>query len=137
VSLEKTHIRLDVEEASESIAFYVALLGAPPTGQSGTSTVFALASSPVVLTVEARPRPMEGSDPSKRPQREAPAHGARTRFSFLVPEPQNVGDAAVRLRRAGVRLRIEDQGILVQDPDGNAWRVRFVPRTRGPTIVAT
>jgi catechol 2,3-dioxygenase-like lactoylglutathione lyase family enzyme len=140
----RTHIRLDVDEACEAIAFYQALLGAPPTSRSGDVTVFVFESPPLVLTVAERRRL---GQPKVRRQRsrgspralpgELPALGAPARFCFIVSEPEHIGDAVIRLRRAGVRLRIEDRGILVQDPDGNAWRVSFVPSAGGPTIVAT
>jgi catechol 2,3-dioxygenase-like lactoylglutathione lyase family enzyme len=144
MKLAKTYIRLDVDEASESIAFYQALLGAAPTRQSGSVTVFAFDSPPLILTVEERRclrqskvgRPIESGSP-RASRAEPPQLGAEARFSFIVPEPQHVGDAALRLRRAGVRLRIEDRGISVHDPDGNTWRVSFVPSMGGPTIVAT
>jgi hypothetical protein len=41
------------------------------------------------------------------------------------------------LRRAGVRLRLADEGIEAHDPDGNAWRVRFVPSSKGRAVQAT
>jgi catechol 2,3-dioxygenase-like lactoylglutathione lyase family enzyme len=143
MELARTHIRLDVDEACEAIAFYEALLGAPPTRHSGGVTVFVFESPPLVLTVAERGR--IGRSKVERPRNRGsprgvpgpPVPGAPARFCFIVPEPQHVGDAAIRLRRAGVRLRIEDRGLLVQDPDGNAWRVSFVPSADGPTIVAT
>jgi hypothetical protein len=48
-----------------------------------------------------------------------------------------VGTAAIALRRAGVPLRIYDQGIEAKDPDGIPWRVRFVPSAAGRAVVAT
>jgi catechol 2,3-dioxygenase-like lactoylglutathione lyase family enzyme len=143
MELARTHIRLDVDEACEAIAFYQALLGAPPTRRSGGVTVFVFESPPLVLTVAERRRLGQSKVSRSRIRgaprgvRELPALGAPARFCFIVPEPQHVGDAAIRLRRAGVRLRIEDRGLLVQDPDGNAWRVSFVPSAGGPIIVAT
>jgi catechol 2,3-dioxygenase-like lactoylglutathione lyase family enzyme len=129
---QKTLIRLDVHELRQARTFYEALLGAPPTRHSEGMTVFAFDSPPLVLTVEERP----GSRP-RAGQGEPPARDTRARFSYVVSDPHHVGDVAVRLWRAGVRLRIGDHGLLVQDPDGNAWRVRFAPSTRGPTVVAT
>jgi hypothetical protein len=55
-----------------------------------------------------------------------PARG-REAFALVVPEPEHVGKAAVALWRAGARMRLQDASIETRDPDGNAWRVRFVP----------
>ncbi len=125
--LPKTHIHLDVDDAGESAAFYEALLGAPPARRSSSAAVFVFDSPPLVLTLENPPRRKAG-----RRRR-----GVDTRFALLVTEPAHVGHAAIALRRAGVRLRVEDQGIEVSDPDGNAWRVRFTPSASGRSVVAT
>ena len=87
--------------------------------------VFDLDSPPLLLIVEdqARVGPSKG-----RP---------RLGFALVVLEAKHVGDAAIRLRRAGMRLRVEDHGIESQDPDGNSWQVRFVPRARVRAVVAT
>jgi len=58
------------------------------------------------------------------------------RFSLVVTQPQHVGHAAIALRRAGVQLRLEDQAIEAEDPDGNAWRVRFVESAPGRSVQA-
>jgi hypothetical protein len=62
-------------------------------------------------------------------------HGTYPRFALVVNEPQQVGHAAIALRRAGIQLRLEDDGIEASDPDGNAWRVRFVPSAKGRAVV--
>jgi hypothetical protein len=62
--------------------------------------------------------------------------GSRPRFALVVNEPGQVGDAAVALRRAGVPLRVADQGIEAHDPDGHGWRVRFEPFARGRAVFA-
>jgi hypothetical protein len=59
---------------------------------------------------------------------------ARARYALDVPEPQHVGIAAVALRRAGARLLLHDAGIEVSDPDGNTWKVRFVPRAKSRSV---
>jgi hypothetical protein len=125
--LSKTHIHLDVDDACQSATFYEALLGAPPARQSSVSAVFDFDSPPLVLTVEERGRGK-------------PAKGAKLarsgRFSLVVTQPQHVGVAAIALRRAGVQLRLEDQGIEAEDPDGNAWQVRFVESAPGRFVEA-
>jgi catechol 2,3-dioxygenase-like lactoylglutathione lyase family enzyme len=125
--LSKTHIHLDVDDACQSAAFYKALLGAPPARQSSVSAVFDFDSPPLVLTVEERRRgkPARGTKP--------PRSG---RFSLVVTQPQHVGVAAIALRRAGVQLRLEDEGIEAEDPDGNAWQVRFVESAPGRFVEA-
>jgi catechol 2,3-dioxygenase-like lactoylglutathione lyase family enzyme len=139
--LPKTHIRLGVEDASHSVAFYEALLGAAPAHRSTNEAVFEFDSPPLVLTVEECPRtrrlkPRRGIHPGgARASADGPeAHGGK--FALYVAEPNHVGDAAIRLRRAGIRLRVGDEGIEVHDPDGNAWRVRFVPSTPVQAVVA-
>jgi catechol-2,3-dioxygenase len=117
---ETTHLRLDVRNADLSVPFYAALLGVPPSRPSDGRAVFAVESPPLVLTLE------------QRAHKRAPAP---TRHDLVVTEPEHVGDAAMALRRAGVRLRLEDQGIEACDPDGHAWRIRFVPTAKGRAVV--
>jgi catechol-2,3-dioxygenase len=117
--LSKTHIHLDVDDACQSATFYEALLGAPPARQSSVSAVFDFDSPPLVLTVE------------ERAGRKRAKGSKSSRFSLVVTKPQHVGVAAIALRRAGVQLRLEDQGIEAEDPDGNAWQVRFVESAPG------
>jgi len=118
--LPKLHIHLGVGDAARSAAFYEALLGARPACSDATTAVFELDSPPLVLTVEHT----------------APSSTA-SQFALLVDEPRLIGDVAIALRRAGVRLRLEDEGIEAHDPDGNAWRVRFVPSRKGRAVLAT
>jgi catechol 2,3-dioxygenase-like lactoylglutathione lyase family enzyme len=118
--LQKTHIDLDVDDAEQSAAFYEALFGAPPARRSTALAVFEFDSPPLVLTL-------------RKPARRFGRHGL---FALVVTEPEHVGCAAIALRRVGVRLRLEDQGIEASDPDGNAWRVRFVASAVGRSVVA-
>jgi catechol-2,3-dioxygenase len=114
--LLKTRIHLGVQDANRSAAFYEALLGAPPQSRTSSAAVFELASPPLVLSLESVNR------------------RNRSRFSLFVTEPRHVADAAIALRRAGIRLRLEDEGVQVEDPDGNAWQVRLAPSGMGPTV---
>jgi catechol-2,3-dioxygenase len=118
--ISKTRIQLDVDDATLSAPFYEALFGSPPASQSPTTTVFELDSPAVVLVLQSRRR-----------ARRSP----HSRFALFVTEPAHVGKAAIALRRAGVRLRVEDEGIEANDPDGNAWRVSFVPSVPIRSIV--
>jgi catechol 2,3-dioxygenase-like lactoylglutathione lyase family enzyme len=139
--LPKTHIRLGVDNAAHSAVFYEALLGAPPAHRSENLAVFEFDSPPLILTVEEcsparRSKIRRSSRPQARgapPEEPAPLC-KQGKFALFVAEPNQVGDTAIRLRRAGIRLRVEDQGIEAHDPDGNAWRVRFVPK--GPVHAA-
>jgi catechol 2,3-dioxygenase-like lactoylglutathione lyase family enzyme len=131
VYLSKTHIHLCVDDAGESAAFYEALLGAPPARQSSISAVFDFDSPPLVLTVEAQE---EGKRASKRGQRDKRGGRKNGRFALVVTQPQHVGAAAIALRRAGVQLRLEDQAIGAEDPDGNAWEVRYVESAAGRSV---
>lgn len=140
----KTHIRLGVDDAAHSAAFYEALLGGPPAHRSANLAVFEFDSPALVLTVEECPRAVRSKarrasrsrGPRATPDDAASLCG-QGRFALFVTAPNHVGDAAIRLRRAGIRLRVEDEGIEAYDPDGNAWRVRFVPSTPVPTVVAS
>jgi catechol 2,3-dioxygenase-like lactoylglutathione lyase family enzyme len=116
----RTHIYLGVEDADQSALFYEALLGGPPASRNPGVTVFEFEAPPLVLTLETHPHP-----------------GAlvHTRFALDVPQPEQVGKAAVALRRAGARLRLQDEGIEAHDPDGNTWKVRFVPSAKGCSVV--
>jgi hypothetical protein len=114
--LPKTHIHLGVVDASRSASFYEALLRTPPTRQTSSAAVFESESPPLILSLE-------------RVARRRPSH-----FSLLVTDPRQVADAAIALRRAGIRLRLEDEGIQAEDPDGNAWQVRLAPSGVGPTV---
>lgn len=142
--LPKTHIRLGVDDAAHSIAFYEALLGAPPAHRGENLAVFEFDSPPLVLTVEECSR--MGRSKTRRDSRsharrastdESAPFCGQGKFALFVAEPNHVGDAAIRLRRAGIRLRVEDQGIEAHDPDGNAWRVRFVPRAPVHAAIAS
>jgi catechol 2,3-dioxygenase-like lactoylglutathione lyase family enzyme len=153
VLISKVHIRLLVGDEERSSAFYEALLGSRVSRRSDTHAVFELDSPPVVLTLEwpiesprlspdARDLPAErtsrgaGVGGSARKVRGPPAPARRpTAFMLVVNQPEHVGHAAIALRRAGVRLTLEDQGIEACDPDGNMWRVRFVPSATGRAVV--
>jgi catechol 2,3-dioxygenase-like lactoylglutathione lyase family enzyme len=113
--LPKTHIHLGVEDANRSAAFYEALLGAPPTRRCSRTAMFELESPPLILTLERA--------------RTNPSH-----FFLLVTEPRHVADVAIALRRAGIRLRLEDEGVEVEDPNGNAWHVRLAPTSAGRSV---
>jgi len=141
--LTKFHIRLGVIDLERSVTFYSALLNAQPTDHGPATALFDLDSPPLVLTVEHRPQRRRRARHGPTPRQDAQAtHDAKTefcphsRFVLIVNDPRQVGDACVALRRAGVRLRLEDQGIDVADPDQNSWRVRFVPSARGRIVVA-
>jgi catechol 2,3-dioxygenase-like lactoylglutathione lyase family enzyme len=129
--LSKTHIHLCVDDAGESAAFYEALLGAPPARQSPISAVFDFDSPPLVLTVEAKEDCRHASRRGPRGTGNARKNG---RFALVVTQPQHVGVAAIALRRAGVQLRLEDQAIGAEDPDGNAWEVRYVESAAGRSV---
>ncbi len=128
MDMSKQRILLQVDDACQSAAFYQALLGAPPTRTSAVSAVFDFDSPPLVLTVEERT--VGGRAKARR-------LSSRARFALVVTKPQHVGDAAIALRRAGIQLRLEDRGLEARDPDGNTWRVRFVPSARSRAVVAT
>lgn len=138
--LPKSHIHLDADDLGRSTAFYEALLGAPPSRRSGSVTIFEFDSPPLVLTLEQRSvaerTKATGNVRRSRRGGDEMLACARPRFALLVNEPQQVGHAAIALRRAGVQLRLEDEGIEAKDPDGNAWRVRFVPTAQGRAVVA-
>ena len=121
MSYPRTHIYLGVEDIDQSALFYEALLGGPPASRNTGITVFEFDAPPLVLTIETHPHPAALGP-----------HG----FALDVPEPEHVGKAAIALRRAGARLRLQDEGIEVRDPDGNTWKVRFVPSAKGRTVVS-
>jgi catechol 2,3-dioxygenase-like lactoylglutathione lyase family enzyme len=126
----KTHIHLGVVDTNRSAAFYQALLGAAPSIRGVDMAVFELESPPLSLTLEEKPRRARGApgDAAARSTTEARRTYSTDRsFALLVNEPRRLGAAAVALRRVGVQLRLEDQAIEARDPDGNEWRVRFVP----------
>jgi catechol 2,3-dioxygenase-like lactoylglutathione lyase family enzyme len=117
----RTHIYLGVEDVAQSASFYEALLGGPPASRNTGVTVFEFTSPPLVLTIESHPNPA-----TLRP------HG----FALVVLEPEHVGKAAIALRRTGARLRLQDEGIEARDPDGNTWKVRFVPSAKERAVVS-
>jgi hypothetical protein len=118
------------------------LLGAPPSRQSANVAVFEIDSPPLVLTLEqsSSKRKVRVTSAAKASRicddEDSPIDG-RLQYALVVSEPREVGHAAIALRRAGVPLRLQDEGIEAKDPDGNAWRVRFVPSAKGRTVVAT
>jgi catechol 2,3-dioxygenase-like lactoylglutathione lyase family enzyme len=137
----RKHIRLGVSDPARSAAFYQALLGAAPTGDARGAIVLESDSPPVVLVLEARahaPRRTRRARAAADVNPAAPAARARAKhavwasraggsFALVVPEPEHIGKAAVALWRAGARMRLQDASIETHDPDGYAWRVRFVP----------
>jgi catechol 2,3-dioxygenase-like lactoylglutathione lyase family enzyme len=137
----RTLIQLNVADADHSAKFYVALLGASPTRRDSESAVFELDSPPLLLTLTRTSAALEAADPvgggaaKKARSPSAPEFRAHARFALVVTEPEHVGHAAIALRRAGVPLRLEDAGIATHDPDGNGWRVRFVPFARAPAVL--
>jgi catechol-2,3-dioxygenase len=120
----KSHIHLDAVDLALTTAFYEALLGSPPCRRSAEGAVFELDSPPLVLTL--------AQQHSRRPRKRTVP-----RFALIVNEPAHVGHAAIALRRAGMPLRLQDQGIEARDPDGNAWHVRFVPSANGRSVVTS
>ena len=116
----RTHIYLGVEDVEQSSYFYEALLGGPPASQDTGVRIFELDAPPLVLTLENRRRAA-----AARP------HG----FALVVLDPEHVGKAAIALRRAGARLRLQDEGIEARDPDGNTWKIRFVPWAKARAVV--
>jgi catechol 2,3-dioxygenase-like lactoylglutathione lyase family enzyme len=138
----KEIIQLRVDDALRAAVFYEALLDAPPTLRSALSAVFDLDTPPLVLTLEERPRARRANtrrESASRPGafgHDAPIE-SRTgaRLALVLGEPKQIGDVAIRLRRAGVRLWIQDEGLEAHDPDGNAWRVQCVPAVLGRAVV--
>ena len=119
--LPKPRIELHVEDPDRSAAFYSALLRTEADRSNGPATVFDLESPPLTLTLT--PRATGG------PRR------SLARFALVVLRPEDIGHAAIALRRAKVKLRLEDAGIVTQDPDGNGWRVQFVPSARAAAVL--
>jgi catechol 2,3-dioxygenase-like lactoylglutathione lyase family enzyme len=117
----RTHIYLGVEDVVPSASFYQALLGGPPARRDEGIAVFESDAPPLVLTLETGGHRHPASPP--------------LRFALVVPDPEHVGIAAIALRRAGARLSLQDEGIEARDPDGNTWRVRFVPTAKGRAVV--
>ncbi|MGH7438275.1 MAG: VOC family protein [Polyangiaceae bacterium] len=117
----KPRIELHVEDADRSAAFYAALLQTDADRSQGAAAVFDLESPPLTLTLTPRTK----GGPSR----------SLARFALVVLKPEDIGHTAIALRRAKVRLRLEDAGIVTQDPDGNDWRVRFVPSAREPAVL--
>jgi catechol 2,3-dioxygenase-like lactoylglutathione lyase family enzyme len=139
--LPKTHIHLGVDDSNRSTAFYEALLGAPPSSRHANAIVFDFDEPAILLVLEPRvtvetagPRPNRRGRRTHR-RREAPL-AAEARYALVVPDPEHVGKAAVALWRVGAPLRLQDQGIETLDPDGNGWKVRFVPFARGSAVIA-
>jgi len=142
VSLPRTHIRLGIEDSIRSTAFYEALLGGPPASRNANVVVFEFDEPALLLVLETRPihgRPrgrVESVPKRGRRERERSTPPATGRYALVVPEPERVGKAAVALWRAGAPLRLQDQGIETIDPDGNSWKVRFVPFARRLAVIA-
>jgi len=130
----KQRIRLNVGDIDRAASFYQALLGAPPSRRSSRSIVFDLDSPPLVLTaVKHLVHHARATGAARAPSPIA----APQRFALTVNAPRYVGEVALALRRAGVRLRIEDQAVEASDADGNAWAVRFVPSAQDRLVSTT
>ena len=147
--IPRVHIRLGVRDAGRSRAFYEALFGSHASRQSDVHAVFEIDSPPVVLALELEAEATRASALSSKRgiarggRRDIDGLGrgpqtgsGRASFVLVVNDPEHVGHTAIALRRAGVRLRLEDQGIEAHDPDGNKWRVRFVPTAKSRAVIA-
>jgi hypothetical protein len=146
---QKMLVHLDVGDAGRSAIFYEALLGVAPVRPSPTTATFDLDSPPLLLTI-AGIEPNDPIAPGKgtttsdvlghrrpRARRTIARDRGHSGLTLVVNEPRHVGDAAIALRRVGARIRIEDHGIAVRDPDDNACYVRFEPSARGRAVVET
>jgi catechol 2,3-dioxygenase-like lactoylglutathione lyase family enzyme len=139
----KEHRVIRVDDLLKSAAFYQALFEVPPAHRGAGATVFEVDSPPLVITLEERPRARHGKTRRAAIERRPAAFDARTkrgrrpRWAVFVADPWQVGDAAIRLRRAGARLWVQDRGIETQDPDGNAWQVCCAAVTPGPRVETT
>jgi hypothetical protein len=131
---------LRVEDATRSTAFYQALLGGAPASRSLDAIVFEFERPSVLLVLHLRAFPLEAGDRASRgsrpKKRTGPPPPAPSRYALVVPDPEHVGRVTVALWRVRAPLRLQDQGIETLDPDGNTWRVRFVPLARGPAVLA-
>jgi catechol 2,3-dioxygenase-like lactoylglutathione lyase family enzyme len=139
VHLQRTQIRLGVDDSTRSIAFYEALFGGPPASRTAEVIVFEFDEPDLLLVLETRPVARRSGGRTKnraRPAPRRPATTAQARYALVVPDPELVGKAAVALWRVGAPLRLQDQGIETFDPDGNTWKVRFVPFAGKPAVIA-
>ncbi len=143
MNLPRTHIRLGIDDSIRSTAFYEALFGAPPASRNANVIVFELDEPALLLVLETRPTQggprSRGDNTVRRGRRREPVRpisAGKGRYALVVPEPEHVGKAAVALWRAGAPLRLQDQGIETIDPDGNSWRVRFVPFARRLAVIS-
>jgi len=143
VHIPRTHIRLGVDDSTRSTAFYEALFGGPPASRNANVIVFEFDEPALLLVLETLPAKGGPGDRAPRPARRGrrpkgvrPISAARSRYALVVPDPEHVGKAAVALWRAGAPLRLQDQGIETLDPDGNSWKVRFVPFARRLCVIA-
>jgi catechol 2,3-dioxygenase-like lactoylglutathione lyase family enzyme len=139
VHLQRTHIRLGVDDSTRSTAFYQALFGGPPASRTAEVIVFEFDEPDLLLVLETRLAVRHPRGRTKSLARRVPRHPATTaqaRYALVVPDPELVGRAAVALWRVGAPLRLQDQGIETFDPDGNTWKIRYVPFTGKPAVIA-
>lgn len=116
----RVHLALPVSHLDQSVAFYAALLGGPPTKTREGYARFEAMDSGLVLALNER--------------EEATAlEGAH--FGIRRDDPEAVAREASRLEAAGLSIRREDATTCcyaVQDkawavdPDGNAWEIYAV-----------
>ncbi|HEX4446220.1 MAG TPA: VOC family protein [Polyangiaceae bacterium] len=122
----RTLIHLGVDDIQKSAAFYEALLGAPPLSRATGVAVFEMDAPALVLTLETWTRATRAL---------ARKHPGVRQFAMVVPRPEQVGTAAIALRRAGAQLRLLDRRIEAVDPDGNGWGVRFEPLATERSVI--
>jgi hypothetical protein len=130
---------LGIDDSVRSTAFYEALFGGPPASRNANVIVFEFDEPALLLVLETRPArgPVAGVPRrGRRRKAQVPTSAAQGRYALVVPEPEHVGKAAVALWRAGAPLRLQDQGIETIDPDGNSWKVRFVPFARRLAVIS-
>jgi catechol 2,3-dioxygenase-like lactoylglutathione lyase family enzyme len=113
-----TTVRLAVQSADSSVAFYEALLGVRASRAEAGRMLFDVTPLRLALTIE--PRVTARTLGSKS---DPPLTKPRARFTLYVIEPHRVGAIAIALRHARIPLRLADRGLRTQDPDGNEWAV--------------
>jgi len=116
----RPHISIDVRNINNSIEFYRAFFGTEPAKVRDGYAKFELSSPPLNFTMN---------------ERDVPARGGLSHLGFEVKSTDDVLEAQLRLKKAGLSTAEEfettccyakQDKIWITDPDGNQWEVFVV-----------
>lgn len=122
----RIHVALNVTDLPAAVAFYEAMLGAPPFKVVPGFAKFVVDDPAINLALSARPEVVGGPARADAPE----PVGVLSHLGFQVETPDEVRAIGERWDAAGLPTEHGDSvagevKVWVYDPDGNEWEVFF------------